>query len=326
MKRQYYSSTSETPPSPPSAPATGYPTYGSPSGGVAPTTPGPHWFHMITEELQTVIEVSGQTPDAANLDQLLEAIKRSGAAHVTSTTASSTTLNLSNTGMVLVNASSGNITVHLPAASDLAHAEYQLVRTDSSANTVTIAADGSDSVEGLSSRSLPIGARFTLVSDGVSAWRWPHSDPTPAGVVAYSAALNVPDGWLECNGGDILRSAYPRLFAAIGTHYGVGDGTTTFGLPDLRGEFIRALDSGRLIDPEPARELGSAQTDAFGAHNHMSGFVGTYRGNSTGVSGGLIKVGTTDLTITSVSPDSFPDAGGSETRPRNVALMAIIRF
>ncbi len=314
MKREYYSSTSGTPPTPPANPATGYPTYGTPTGGVAPTTLGPYWAHMITEELQTAIEVSGQTPDAANLGQLLEAILRAGAAHV-SHTSTSLALNLSNIGMVLVDASNANITLTLPAASTLAHAEYQFVRTDSSAHTVTITADGADDIEGLASRPLPVGARFTLVSGGTT-WHWPHADPTPAGVIAYSATATVPDGWLECNGSNISRSAYPRLFAALGTTYGVGDGTTTFGLPDLRGEFIRALDSGRGVDP--GRTLGSSQGSDVEPHSHGIAYSGTLLysgggGNPYTAFGGAVNQATQAST-------------GAETRPRNIALMAIIRF
>jgi microcystin-dependent protein len=51
-------------------------------------------------------------------------------------------------------------------------------------------------------------------------------------------------GWLKCNGAAVSRSTYAVLFAAIGTLYGAGDGTTTFNLPDYRGEFLRGLDDG----------------------------------------------------------------------------------
>lgn len=46
------------------------------------------------------------------------------------------------------------------------------------------------------------------------------------------------DGWLYCDGTDISRTTYATLFDVIGTTYGVGDGSTTFGLPDTRGRFI----------------------------------------------------------------------------------------
>ena len=71
---------------------------------------------------------------------------------------------------------------------------------------------------------------------------------TPAGQVAAYAMSAAPQGWLKCNGAAISRSTYSNLFKAIGTTFGVGDGSTTFNLPDLRGEFIRGFDDGRGVD------------------------------------------------------------------------------
>ncbi|MGR3484072.1 MAG: phage tail protein, partial [Paracoccaceae bacterium] len=77
------------------------------------------------------------------------------------------------------------------------------------------------------------------------------------GQVAHFAQAAPPDGWLVCDGAAVSRAAYAALYAAIGTTYGAGDGSTTFDLPDLRGEFLRGLDGGRGVDP--GRTLGSAQ-------------------------------------------------------------------
>jgi len=52
-----------------------------------------------------------------------------------------------------------------------------------------------------------------------------------AGVVGYAGSI-APAGWLACNGAAIKRRAYPALFKLIGTDYGVGDGSTTFNIPD----------------------------------------------------------------------------------------------
>ena len=54
-----------------------------------------------------------------------------------------------------------------------------------------------------------------------------------ATIVPWSSA-SVPSGFLECNGADVSRSTYAALFAVIGTTYGTGDGSSTFGLPDLQ--------------------------------------------------------------------------------------------
>lgn len=58
---------------------------------------------------------------------------------------------------------------------------------------------------------------------------------SPSGVVSAYAGSAAPTGWLMCSGQLVGRVTYPDLFTAIGTSYGVGDGSTTFGIPDLRG-------------------------------------------------------------------------------------------
>lgn len=57
-----------------------------------------------------------------------------------------------------------------------------------------------------------------------------------SGFVMVTASPSVvPDGWLVCDGSAVSRSTYSSLFAAIGTTYGPGDGSTTFNLPDTTG-------------------------------------------------------------------------------------------
>jgi microcystin-dependent protein len=57
----------------------------------------------------------------------------------------------------------------------------------------------------------------------------------PAGMIVQFAGSTAPTDWLICNGDPVSRSTYAALFTAISTGYGVGDGSTTFNLPDLRG-------------------------------------------------------------------------------------------
>lgn len=69
------------------------------------------------------------------------------------------------------------------------------------------------------------------------------SNVLPAGIVSPYAGSVAPTGYLLCDGSAINRTDYSRLFSAIGTAYGVGNGSTTFNLPDLRGRVIAALDN-----------------------------------------------------------------------------------
>lgn len=91
------------------------------------------------------------------------------------------------------------------------------------------------------------------------------SGRTP-GEIATFAMTTVPAGWLECDGSTVSRTLYPSLFTAIGTTYGAGDGSTTFGIPDLRGQFVRGWDHGKGVDS--GRVFGSAQAGDTIAHTH----------------------------------------------------------
>lgn len=133
------------------------------------------------------------------------------------------------------------------------------------------------------------------------------------GQVATFAMNTAPAGWLKANGATVSRTTYAALFAAIGTTFGVGDGSTTFNVPDLRGEFLRGWDDGRGIDS--ARVFGSAQTDEFKSHSHT---IPAHDGGGSGV----YTAATTGYTRV----NSTHAAGGTETRPRNIALLACIKY
>lgn len=132
-----------------------------------------------------------------------------------------------------------------------------------------------------------------------------------AGQVAYFASL--PEGWLKANGAAISREDYADLFASVGTTFGAGDGSTTFHLPDLRGEFVRCADDGRGVDA--GRVVGSYQADELKSHSHN-----TYIENN---SGAVMKVATSTYNS---KYQATTATGGNETRPRNRALLACIKY
>jgi microcystin-dependent protein len=145
----------------------------------------------------------------------------------------------------------------------------------------------------------------------------------PTGAVSMFAMNTPPTGWVKANGALVSRTTYATLFAAIGTVYGVGDGSTTFGLPDLRGEFLRGWDDGRGIDA--ARALGSAQAADIAPHTHGSG----WNTSATELSGyGLPAVAAFQnrVAINNLPGTATAANTGSETRPRNVALMYCIKY
>ncbi|EAV44953.1 putative tail fiber-related protein [Stappia aggregata IAM 12614] len=213
---------------------------------------------------------------------------------------------------------------------------------------------GIDAINGLDANNVQAALEklTTKVTNGVAP-----------GCVAYYAMSTAPDGWLKANGAEISRTAYADLFAAIGTIFGVGDGNSTFNLPDLRGEFLRGWDDARGVDG--ARVLGSSQSDQNASHTHTGStssdshsHTGTTNttGNHThnmayegGTNAGTgLAAPATSRSNTSPGPtvnysgnhshtfstssDSHSHSvttdasGGSEARPRNIALLACIKY
>lgn len=138
--------------------------------------------------------------------------------------------------------------------------------------------------------------------------------PPERALIVWEASATPPAGYIKANGALVSRTAYAWLFARIGTTFGAGDGSTTFALPDLRGEFLRGLDDGRGVDA--SRTLGSAQADALKAHNHLGPVFGSEYAAYLFTSGG-VSVGVSNYTAST---------GGAETRPRNVAGLYCIAY
>ena len=137
------------------------------------------------------------------------------------------------------------------------------------------------------------------------------------GDIKGTLLATVPAGWLKADGALVSRAAYPALFTAIGTTYGAGDGSTTFRLPDLRGEFLRGADDGRGVDA--GRSLGSAQAGMLEAHTHQ------LRVFSRSIDGGADEGDDTVSSVSGLVDGFIGSTGGTETRPRNVAVMWLIR-
>ena len=180
-----------------------------------------------------------------------------------------------------------------------------------------------------------------------SAWGGLASG-VPVGTILAHAANTPPSGFLECNGSNISRSTYATLFSTISTTFGVGDGSSTFALPDLRGQFIRGWANTGSTDA--SRVFGSTQTDQNKNHTHTTDST-TLTGNIRKISEGFLAGGSATGVFTktsdgnnsitgssSTSPVGGVDfdgththtisssGGGTEARPTNLALMYIIKF
>lgn len=203
---------------------------------------------------------------------------------------------------------------------------------------MTMTINGSGTIVGLNAGGLP-DATVTAsdLESGAAVGNLgftPVDESSILGQVAWFAKNTAPTGWLKANGATISRSTYAALFAAIGTTFGAGDGSTTFTIPDLRGEFIRGWDDSRGIDS--GRSFGTAQSDSFQGHAHEIGTVNrsdsddgfsnlhvTFATPSRGV-------GTVAQSTVAQQPIAHSTYGSvrlaNETRARNVALLACIKY
>jgi hypothetical protein len=173
------------------------------------------------------------------------------------------------------------------------------------------------------------GTGKVLTSDASGNATWQNTG-VPSGAIMAFGGSTIPAGWVICDGAAISRTGTnASLFAAIGTAWGAGNGTTTFNVPDMRGMFLRGVASGSANDPDRAGRtasntggntgdnVGTRQTDEFEIHNHTISNLG-----STTLGGlGLGTVYTQSGTTTSNST-----GGSTETRPKNVYVYYIIKL
>jgi len=147
----------------------------------------------------------------------------------------------------------------------------------------------------------------------------------PAGSVNTFAMKTAPTGWLECDGSAISRTTYATLFSAVGTTWGSGNGSTTFNIPDFRGQFLRGWDDSRGVDP--SRVFASSQLDAFQGH--------TWRvvGSADSVTGGIVdRVNSSGGSLNNSIAGPFSDGTNGtprvadETRPVNYAVLFCIKY
>ena len=181
----------------------------------------------------------------------------------------------------------------------------------------------------------------------------------PPGTILPFAGDKVPEGYLLCDGRSLSKEDYPALHANIGTAW--GGNATNFNLPDLRGMFLRGVDGGSGNDPDAADRLASnaggntgnkvgttqdeqikshkhdASSSEDGKHNHLGGQTNTgyaFTNNRNTVRGTDDR--NRELDLKNLRPHldagehshtiTVENTGGSETRPKNAAVLYIIKY
>ena len=257
------------------------------------------WLNQVQSELLAVLTAAGIQPDKSQPNQLLAALNK-----LAVVTTGNQEIGGDKTFTGLTTLKKGAVVAD--SVGDFAANQYLQI----GANNVNAYFYNKRSGKYLSMRNdgeLRYDGKRLLNVDDLSGM-------IPSGAVLYFAGQTAPSGWLKANGAAVSRTAYAALFAAIGTTYGAGDGRSTFNLPDLRGEFIRGWDDGRGIDR--GRVFGSAQSDELKAHTH-GGVPQRTGDNDRGGTSSWFSIDGIGQT------ESF---GGSETRPRNIALLACIKI
>lgn len=128
------------------------------------------WANAVQEELVSLIAATGMPLDKTSQSQALRSLRRLFAGNVTTITAN-TALTLDMCGVILVSAAGGSVTLTLPAANAANFSAFTIVRTDNSANAVTIARAGSDTIQGATSLALSSQyASVVLEVDGAAVW------------------------------------------------------------------------------------------------------------------------------------------------------------
>jgi len=165
----------------------------------------------------------------------------------------------------------------------------------------------------------------------------PNSSVPPGSIMAYMGT-NAPTGWLLCDGSAVSRTLYSRLFGAIGIANGSGDGMNTFNLPDLRGMFLRGVDGNAGIDVErdirtaakpggnAGNAVGSLQQDQFKTHHHGNGNFNRLVQVSGGTSTTATSTDVTPSELDIVNSAPMMNAGGTESRPKNLYVNYIIKL
>lgn len=203
----------------------GYPTSGDPKTGTPATKPGAAWYYLQDQMRNTVINAAGL--------QLSE--PPSPTQFLEALQSLGWMKDAALTGKMIKD---GEVTFAKLAAAAIATADQALAGT---ANNLLMT---------------PQTAKLLVESLNLRA---------PAGTLIPYIGTTVPTGYLLANGAEVSRTKYADLFAAIGTKFGVGDGATTFGLPNMNGRFIEGTTSmsevGKYVEAGLPNITGAAQLD-----------------------------------------------------------------
>ena len=205
--------------------------------------------------------------------------------------------------------------------------------TDSAVTTAKLADDSVTEPKLVTDVAGSTGNFLQKSASGMT-WAAVGSGFPTGGIVSYGAST-APSGWLECDGAAVSRTTFADLFSVIGTTWGAGDGSSTFNVPDFRGEFLRGWDDGKGTDSG----RGFASTQDYAVHDFLND-IQAYTASPW--SSQYLYIPPTRATWASRNPyywttyfnpsgkfrwnpSNLSKSGAPETRPRNIAVLYIIK-
>lgn len=155
------------------------------------------------------------------------------------------------------------------------------------------------------------------------------SSGSPVGSVISFAGASAPTDWLLCDGATVSRTEYASLFSIIGTTYGVGNGSTTFNLPNLKGRTVVGVDAAQT-EFDALGETGGAKThtltvDQMPSHQHNTGgSPGIYRNYIGSGSSHAFLGANTSTTVSDPYNTSFTGGGQAHNNLQPYIVMNYI--
>jgi len=220
--------------------------------------------------------------------------------------------------------------------------------------TMLIKSDGTNTLQiGAEDKMTTSSDTTTITNNNVIIEPASLFNMMPTATIIQNLSSSVPSGFLYCDGGAISRTTYARLFTAIGTAFGTGDGITTFNKPNFQGAFLRGAGTQTISGTaHTASAIGTAQADDVLKHIHTYSDLywsddlmpnrtialtgGDYEvpgGDNNGVNtdGSYSKRMTSSKVFAegATQTNAYTDPGseiGAETRPMNYAVYYYIRY